>query len=69
MEGKRSLTDYAFPAHHGSKPYVNDVRGALAPMELLLGYPVMPHDLRRSFITVAKVSLDGDMRQVDRQQL
>ena len=56
LEEHGTLGEYVFPARHGEgEPYMQDVRGGLEPIGVLLGYHVMPHDLRRTFTTV------GDM--------
>jgi len=66
---KGGLGEYVFPARTGKNaraPFQQDVRGALEPMDALLGYHIVPQDLRRTFITVAELVLDGNMRLVGR---
>lgn len=55
---------YVFPARHGDKDYMQDLRGSLVKASTGLNYVVMAHDLRRTFATLADVVLTGNGRLI-----
>lgn len=56
MAANQTLGEYVWPARHGdSVPYMQDVRGALEPIGVQLGYQIVQHDLRRTFVTVGEM--------------
>lgn len=64
---KQGLGTYVFPAQRGNaknKPYQENVRDSLTTVAKILGYRLVPHDLRRTFITTANVALGGNLRLV-----
>lgn len=63
------LGQWVFPARHGdkaAKPCLGGVRGSLETVEQHIGYRVRPQDLRRTFITIADLALNGKLRMVGR---
>lgn len=63
-EGGEAESEYVFPSRHGNKPHMVDVRGSLEKACKEMGYKITPHDLRRTFATIAEVVLDGNLRLV-----
>jgi len=64
--GGEHISPYVFPARHGKEEYMQDVRTALQKACAGLGYSVSPHDLRRTFATIAEVVLGGNLGVVGR---
>jgi integrase len=68
------LTEWVFPSRMSNskdgkarkQPYLTQVRGALESVSVLLGYHLTPQDLRRTFITIGELALDGDIRMLGR---
>lgn len=62
------LSDYVFASHHGKNPYMSDLRTAMkkATTAAGLAYNVTPHDLRRTFATIADIVLHGNGRLIGR---
>lgn len=65
-DGGDLVSEYVFPSPHSNaaKPYRADLRWAIKSAAKLLGYHVIPHDLRRTFATIGEVVLDGNLRMV-----
>jgi hypothetical protein len=71
LQAKGQLGEYVFPARYGKRatkvpkhPHMDSVRGSLDDsVQPMIGYKVMPHDLRRTFVTLAEVVLgNGALR-------
>ncbi|MDD5336202.1 MAG: hypothetical protein PHS32_20900 [Rhodoferax sp.] len=65
-DGGDLASEYVFPSPVSTAklPYRADLAWSLRAATKLLGYKVIPHDLRRTFVTIAEVILDGNMRMV-----
>lgn len=63
-EGGEAESEYVFPSRHGKRPHMCDVRGSINTACKVMGFRVSPHDLRRTFATIAEIVLDGNMRLV-----
>lgn len=63
-EDGEAESEYVFPSRHGTRPHMCDVRGSIDKACLGMGFRISPHDLRRTFATIAEIVLDGNMRLV-----
>ena len=64
-EGGAAESEYIFPGSYGSKtPYLQNPYGTLKSASKGLGWLVKPHDLRRTFCTVADVVLASNQRLI-----
>lgn len=58
---------WVFPARHGGKPHMGDVGSAVQiACGAVEGLKLSPHDLRRTFATVADVVLGGNLQLIGR---
>lgn len=58
-EAKASDSQYVFPARHGDKDHMQDVRGSAANASKGCSLVATPHILRRTFATVADIVFPG----------
>ena len=63
----RSHAEYIYPGYRNSKAgYIRNIYGTMKTASEGLGWLVKPHDLRRTFATVADIVLDGNDRLIGR---
>lgn len=60
--GGEAISEYVFPARHGEKPHMTDIRTSYEKASAGLGYRLTPHDSRRTFSTAADAVLSGNLR-------
>ena len=66
QQGGNIESNYVFPAYgdNAKNDYMVNCYGSIASASKGLGVVVKPHDLRRTFITIAEIVLNGNMRLV-----
>lgn len=62
--GGEAESEYVFPSYRGKTPYMRNIYGSMKTASSGMGWRVKPHDLRRTFSTIADVVLNGNQRLI-----